>query len=319
MRKSSILGIGFYLPKNLVTNNQLALTVETSDEWIVKRTGIKQRYIAADNEMTSDMALEAASLALSDANVDQKDVGLIIVATTTPDRTFPSCATIVQSKLGCKNAFAFDVQAVCSGFIYAMAIADNFIKAGQVNVSLVIGAEVMSRIIDWQDRSTCVLFGDGAGAVVLSNNSIRDSGIISTDLYSDGTLNHLLYTNGGVAYNGIAGTICMNGTVVFEHAIEKLTASIASMLNKNHLSLDDINWFVLHQANIRIIELVARRLNIPYEKMVISIDQHANTSAASIPLALSYAKNAGKLKQDDLVVLAAIGGGITWGVCLVKL
>ncbi|GAT77445.1 3-oxoacyl-ACP synthase III [Ehrlichia ruminantium] len=319
MRKSSILGIGSYLPKSLVTNDELACTVETSDEWIVKRTGIRQRYIAADDQMTSDMAVEAAKLALNDSGINKQDVDLIVVATTTPDRTFPSCATIVQSKLECKNAFAFDIQAVCSGFIYAMAIADNFIKSGQVNVSLVIGAEVMSRILDWKDRSTCVLFGDGAGAVVLSNNSARNTGVISTILYSDGTLHNLLYTSGGTAYNGVAGTICMNGTVVFEHAIEKLSASIVEILNKNNLSIDEVNWFVLHQANIRIIELVARRLKIPSEKMVISINQHANTSAASIPLALSYAKNSGKLKQDDLVILAAIGAGITWGVCLVRM
>ena len=319
MRRSSILGIGSYLPKNLVTNDDLAFIVETSDEWIVKRTGIKQRYIAADNEMTSDMAVEAAKIALNDSRIDKENVGLIIVATTTPDRTFPSCATIVQSKLMCKNAFAFDVQAVCSGFIYAIAVADNFIRSGQVDVALVIGAEVMSRILDWKDRSTCVLFGDGAGAVVLSSNSVRNSGVISTILYSDGTFHNLLYTSGGTAYNGIAGTICMNGTVVFEHAIEKLSSSIVEILEKNHLNIADINWFVLHQANIRIIELVARRLKIPRERMVISIEQHANTSAASIPLALSYAKNTGKLQQDDLIVLAAIGAGITWGVCLVRM
>ena len=319
MRRSSVLGIGSYLPKKLVTNDNLALTVETSDEWIVKRTGIKQRHIAADGEMTSDMAVRAAESALSDGCIDKHKIDLIIVATTTPDRTFPSCATLVQSKLGCKNAFAFDIQAVCSGFIYAISIADNFIKSGQVNTALVIGAEVMSRIVDWSDRTTCVLFGDGAGAVVLTNNFEGNSGIISTILYSDGTFHNLLYTNGGTAYNGIAGTICMNGTVVFEHAIEKLSSSILEILDQNDLKVDDINWFILHQANIRIIELVARRLKIPYEKMVISIDQHANTSAASIPLALSYAKDSGKLKKHDIAVLAAIGGGLTWGTCLIRI
>ncbi|CEI85263.1 ketoacyl-ACP synthase III [Ehrlichia minasensis] len=319
MKGSIILGIGSYLPKKVVTNDELALTVETSDEWIVKRTGIKQRHIAEDNEMTSDMAASAAKLALDDASIDKNEIDLIVVATTTPDRTFPSCATIVQSKLGCKNAFAFDIQAVCSGFIYAVSIADNFIKSGQVRTVLVIGAEIMSRILDWQDRSTCVLFGDGAGAIVLSNSTEGDSGIISTNLHSDGTFHDLLYTSGGTAYNGIAGTICMSGTVVFEHAIEKLSASILEILSQNNLEICNVDWFILHQANIRIIELVARRLKIPYEKMIVSIAQHANTSAASIPLALSYARNSGKLKKHDVAVLAAIGGGLTWGACLVRI
>ncbi|ABD45059.1 3-oxoacyl-[acyl-carrier-] synthase III family protein [Ehrlichia chaffeensis str. Heartland] len=319
MKRSTILGIGSYLPKKIVTNDELALTVETSDEWIVKRTGIKQRHIAENNEMTSDMAANAARLALTDACVHKDDIGLIIVATTTPDRTFPSCATIVQDKLECKNAFAFDIQAVCSGFVYAISIADNFIKSGQVNTALVIGAEIMSRILDWQDRSTCVLFGDGAGAVVLGNNSEKDSGIISTILHSDGAFCDLLYTTGGTAYNGHAGTICMNGTIVFEHAIEKLSASILEILDQNDLEINDVDWFVLHQANIRIIELVARRLKIPYEKMVVSVNWHGNTSAASIPLALSYAKSSGKLKKHDIAILAAIGGGFTWGTCLVRI
>ncbi|AAZ68608.1 beta-ketoacyl-ACP synthase III [Ehrlichia canis] len=319
MKRSLILGIGSYLPKKVVTNDELTLTIETSDEWIVKRTGIKQRHIAEDNEMTSDMATSAAKLALDNAGIDKNEIDLIIVATTTPDRTFPSCATIVQSKLGCKNAFAFDIQAVCSGFVYALSIADNFIKSGQVRTVLVIGAEIMSRILDWQDRSTCVLFGDGAGAIVLSSSTEDDSGIISTNLHSDGTFHDLLYTSGGTAYNGVAGTICMNGTVVFEHAIEKLSASILEILSQNDLEICDIDWFVLHQANIRIIELVARRLKIPYEKMIVSIDQHANTSAASIPLALYYARSSGKLKKHDVAVLAAIGGGLTWGTCLVRI
>ena len=317
MRRSSILGVGSYLPKKLLTNNELALTLDTSDEWIIKRTGIKQRHIAASDEMTSDMAVNAAKSAFHDACIDKDQVDLIIVATTTPDRTFPSCATLVQSKLSCKNAFAFDVQAVCSGFIYAISIADNFIKSGQVNTALVIGSEIMSRIVDWTDRTTCVLFGDGAGALILTSDFEESSGIISTILYSDGTFHNLLYTSGGTAYNGVAGTICMTGTVVFEHAIEKLSSSIFEILKQNNLKVDDVDWFVLHQANVRIIELVARRLKVPYEKMIVSIDQHANTSAASIPLALSYAKNSGKLKKNDVVVLAAIGGGLTWGACLV--
>ncbi|AHC39348.1 beta-ketoacyl-ACP synthase III [Ehrlichia muris] len=319
MKRSNLLGIGSYLPKKILTNDELALTVETSDEWIVKRTGIKQRHIAEENEMTSDMAASAAISALNDACVHKDEIELIIVATTTPDRTFPSCATIVQNKLECKKAFAFDIQAVCSGFIYAISVADSFIKSGQVNTALVIGAEIMSRILDWQDRSTCVLFGDGAGAVVLSNNSEGDDGIISTILHSDGAFCNLLYTSGGTAYNGVAGTICMSGTVVFEHAIEKLSSSILEILNQNVLEIGDIDWFILHQANVRIIELVARRLKIPYEKMVISVDQHGNTSAASIPLALSYAKESGRLKKQDIAVLAAIGGGFTWGTCLIRI
>ncbi|KJV69025.1 beta-ketoacyl-ACP synthase III [Candidatus Neoehrlichia procyonis] len=319
MKKSALLGMGAYLPEKVVTNFDVSMLVDTSDEWIVKRTGIKERRIAKDGETTSGMAILAAKKALLDARVVENDIDLIIVATTTPDKTFPSCATLIQSELKCKNAFAFDIQAVCSGFIYAISVADNFIKSGQIKTALVIGAETMSKIVNWQDKSTCILFGDGAGAVVINDSGNASTGIISTLLRSDGTLNDLLYTSGGVASTGTAGIIHMKGTIVFEHAIEKLTSIISDILLRNSICVDDIDLFIPHQANVRIINLVAKKLGISHEKIVISIDKHANTSAASVPLALCEAKNDDKLKSGSLILLATIGGGLTWGACLIRM
>ncbi|QXK91825.1 ketoacyl-ACP synthase III [Neoehrlichia mikurensis] len=319
MKKSALLGIGAYLPKKVLTNSDVALFVDTNDEWIVRRTGIKERRIVQDGETTSDMAVLAAKDALLDACIAESDVDLIIVATTTPDKTFPSCATLVQSQLQCRNAFAFDIQAVCSGFVYAISVADNFIKSGQVKTALIIGAETMSKIVDWKDRSTCILFGDGAGAIVINDCGNVNTGIISTLLRSDGTLNDLLFTNGGVASTGTAGIIQMKGTMVFEHAIEKLISIISDILFYNSICIDEIDLFIPHQANARIIDLVAKKLGISHEKIVMSIDKHANTSAASIPLALYDAKNSGRLKLGSLILLATIGGGLTWGACLIRL
>ncbi len=309
LNKSRFLGIGSYLPKERLSNDEIAArwSLDTSDEWIYQRTGIKYRHIISEGELTSDMAQRAADNALKDAKILEEDVGLIIVATTTADKTFPSCATIVQAKLGCKNAFAFDVQAACSGFLYAVAVADEFIKSGKVKYALVIGADAMSKIIDWQDRSTCVLFGDGAGAVVISSDS--EHGILSTHLYSDGKV-EILCTNGGVGTTGNSGYIYMNGQAVFKHGTEKLADVIQETLKRNNLQISDIDWLVPHQANVRIIEAVAKKIGLPLDKTVITVNQHANTSAASIPLALDSVKS--RIKSKDLVLLASIGAGMTW-------
>ncbi len=299
----------------MLSNNEIASIVETSDEWIRQRTGIVQRHIADEGELTSDLAVNAAKSAIEKAKISVDEIDLIIVATTTPDKTFPSCATIVQSKLKCKNAFAFDVQAACSGFIYAVTVADSLIKSNnRIKYALVIGAEIMSRIVDWEDRSTCVLFGDGAGAVVMKSEMGR-SGIISTNLYSDGNVD-ILCTNGGVSSTGDSGKICMNGREVFKHAVDKLTASVEETLKCNNLKITDIDWLILHQANIRIIEAVVKKLDFPIEKVINTVDKHANTSAASIPLALDYAIQESKIKSGNLVLLISIGAGLTWGSVL---
>ncbi len=301
----------------MLSNNEIASIVETSDEWIRQRTGIVQRHIADEGELTSDLAVNAAKSAIEKAKISVDEIDLIIVATTTPDKTFPSCATIVQSKLKCKNAFAFDVQAVCSGFIYAVAVADSLIKSNnRIKYALVIGAEIMSRIVDWEDRSTCVLFGDGAGAVVMKSEMGR-SGIISTNLYSDGNVD-ILCTNGGVSSTGDSGKICMNGREVFKHAVDKLTALIEETLKCNNLKITDIDWLIPHQANIRIIEAVVKKLDFPIEKVINTVDQHANTSAASIPLALDYAIQKSKIKLGNLALLISIGAGLTWGSVLLR-
>ncbi|MGL9718020.1 MAG: beta-ketoacyl-ACP synthase III [Wolbachia sp.] len=325
MNKSFILSTGSCLPKKTLNNDEIALMVETSDEWIRQRTGITQRHIADEGELTSDLAVSAAKDAIEKAQISVDEIGLIIVATTTPDKTFPSCATIVQSKLKCKNAFAFDVQAACSGFIYAVTIADSLIKANnRIKYALVIGAEIMSRIVDWKDRSTCVLFGDGAGAVVIKSvahcnetteHSIR--GIISANLYSDGNVD-VLCTNGGISSTGDSGKIRMNGREVFKCAVDKLTASIEETLRCNNLKIANIDWLVPHQANIRIIEAVVKKLDFPMEKVANTVDQHANTSAASIPLALDYAIQESKIKPESLGLLTAIGAGLTWGSVLLR-
>ncbi|MDR0773272.1 MAG: ketoacyl-ACP synthase III [Wolbachia pipientis] len=317
MNKSFILSTGSYLPRKMLSNNEIASIVETSDEWIRQRTGIVQRHIADEGELTSDLAVNAAKSAIEKAKIPVDEIDLIIVATTTPDKTFPSCATIVQSKLKCKNAFAFDVQAVCSGFIYAVTAADSLIKSNdRIKYALVIGAEIMSRIVDWEDRSTCVLFGDGAGAVVMKSE-IGRSGIILTNLYSDGNVD-ILCTNGGVSSTGDSGKICMNGREVFKHAVDKLTALIEETLKCNNLKITDIDWLIPHQANIRIIEAVVKKLDLPIEKVINTVDKHANTSAASIPLALDYAIQESKIKSGNLVLLIAIGAGLTWGSVLLR-
>ncbi len=317
MNKSFILSTGSYLPRKTLSNNEIASIVETSDEWIRQRTGIVQRHIADEGELTSDLAVNAARNAIEKAKISVDEIDLIIVATTTPDKTFPSCATIVQSKLKCKNAFAFDVQAVCSGFIYAVTVADSLIKSNnRIKYALVIGAEIMSRIVDWEDRSTCVLFGDGAGAVVMKSELGR-SDIISTNLHSDGNVD-ILCTNGGVSSTGDSGKICMNGREVFKHAVDKLTALIEETLKCNNLKITDIDWLIPHQANIRIIEAVVKKLDFPIEKVINTVDQHANTSAASIPLALDYAIQKSKIKLGNLALLISIGAGLTWGSVLLR-
>lgn len=325
MNKSFILSTGSCLPKKTLSNDEIALMVETSDEWIRQRTGITQRHIADEGELTSDLAVSAAKNAIEKAQISVDEIGLIIVATTTPDKTFPSCATIVQSKLKCKNAFAFDVQAACSGFIYAVTIADSLIKTNnRIKYALVIGAEIMSRIIDWKDRSTCVLFGDGAGAVVIKsaahcNETTGRStrGIISANLYSDGNVD-VLCTSGGISSTGDSGKICMNGREVFKCAVDKLTASIEETLRCNNLKIADVDWLIPHQANIRIIEAVVKKLDFPMEKVANTVDRHANTSAASIPLALDYAIQESKVKPGSLGLLTAIGAGLTWGSVLLR-
>ena len=315
--KSKITATGSYLPKKILTNSDLEKIVDTTSEWIIERTGITQRHIAADDELTSDIATKAAQHLLKKSGFDVDEIEMIIVATTTPDLTFPSTATTVQAKLGAKNAFAFDIQAVCSGFIYALTVADNFIKSGQVKNALVIGAETLSRIVDWKDRNTCVLFGDGAGASLLQISD-DESGIIATSLHSDGSLNDLLKTSGGPSSNQKSGFIEMAGKEVFKHAVDKMTKSVLSALSKAELTIKDVDLLVPHQANLRILNAVATRLELPEEKVILTVQNHANTSAASIPLALDHANQNGKIKKDDVVVLEALGGGLTWGSVVIR-
>jgi len=315
---SKISATGSYLPKKILLNAELAKTVETSDEWIMDRTGIKQRHVVSEGELTSDIAAHAALKTLEKVGKKAEEIDLIIVATTTPDLTFPATATTVQAKIGAINAFAFDIQAVCSGFVYALATADNFIKSGQVKNALVIGAETLSRIVNWEDRNTCVLFGDGAGAVLLEATSEENCGIIASDLHSDGTLNSLLKTTGGPSLNQQTGFIEMAGKEVFKHAVEKMSKSVLSVLEKAGLTSKDIDLLVPHQANARILNAVAARLEIPEEKVVLTVRDHANTSAASIPLALDYANSQGRIKKGDVVVLEALGGGLTWGSVVLR-
>ncbi|MES2961925.1 MAG: beta-ketoacyl-ACP synthase III [Pseudomonadota bacterium] len=316
--RSKISATGSYLPKKILLNAELAKTVDTSDEWITDRTGIKQRHVVSDGELTSDIATHAVLKTLEKAGKKAEEIDLIIVATTTPDLTFPATATTVQAKIGAINAFAFDIQAVCSGFVYALATADNFIKSGQVKNALVIGAETLSRIVNWEDRNTCVLFGDGAGAVLLEATSEENCGIIASDLHSDGTLNNLLKTTGGPSLNQQTGFIEMAGKEVFKHAVEKMSKSVLSVLEKAGLTSKDIDLLVPHQANARILNAVATKLEIPEEKVVLTVHNHANTSAASIPLALDYANSQGRIKKGDVVVLEALGGGLTWGSVLLR-
>jgi len=320
--RSVILGCGAFLPANVLTNDELAKRVDTSDEWIVARTGIKRRHMAVPGETTSDLALEAAKRALKNSDVRVDELDLIVVATTTPDETFPSTATRVQAKLGMVRGAAFDIQAVCSGFIYALSVADNFIRGGQARTILVIGAETMSRLLDWNDRTTCVLFGDGAGAVVVQaadgNGTNSDRGILNTRIFSDGRLHDLLYTDGGVSSTGTAGHLRMQGREVFKHAVVNISAAIEAATSAAGLTIADIDWFVPHQANQRILDGTARKLNIRPERVISTVAEHGNTSAASVPLALAVGVGDGRIKRGDLVLMEAMGGGFTWGAALIR-
>ncbi|CAA6603301.1 3-oxoacyl-(acyl-carrier-protein) synthase III [Rhodospirillaceae bacterium LM-1] len=320
--RSQIAGVGSYLPARIVTNQELERSVDTTDAWIVERSGIRQRHIAAEGETTSDLAFEAAKAALAHAGMTADDIDLIIVGTATPDHTFPATAAKVQARLGMTKGVAFDLQAVCSGFVFAMATADNFIKAGQAKAALVIGAETFSRILDWNDRGTCVLFGDGAGAVVLKSaqgqGTTADQGILSTHLHSDGRHYDLLYVDGGPSSTKTTGHVRMKGNEVFRHAVVNMAEVVGEALAANGLQSTDIDWVVPHQANIRILEGTARKLAIPKDRMVVTVDRHANTSAASIPLALAEAVNDGRIKRGQLILLEAMGGGFTWGACLAR-
>ncbi|MGH1403325.1 MAG: beta-ketoacyl-ACP synthase III [Alphaproteobacteria bacterium] len=319
---SHIISSGSYLPDRVMTNEDLEKIVETSDEWIVQRSGIKRRHIAAENQSTSDMAVEAARAALDDAGLTPTDIDGIIVATTTPDQTFPSVAVRVQAALGVPVGIAFDVQAVCTGFVYALSVADNFIKAGQLKRVLVIGAEKMSSVLDWTDRTTCVLFGDGAGAMVLEARETPEdskSGVLSTHLYADGNLKDILYTDGGVSTTGQSGKIVMHGREVFKHAVNLMSQAVYAALEANDMSVDAIDWLVPHQANSRIIESTAKKLSMHMDRVIMTVQDHGNTSAASIPLAYDYGRKNDAIKDGDLVLFEALGGGLTWGSALVQL
>lgn len=320
--RSIVRGVGSYLPAEILTNAELAKTVDTSDEWIVERTGIRQRHRAAPGEMTSDLATHAARAALADAGLDAEAIDLIILATSTPDLTFPASATTVQANLGITGGAAFDLQAVCTGFAYAMTVADNFIKAGTHERVLVIGAETFTRILDWTDRGTCVLFGDGAGAVILERGegagTIADRGVIAAKLRSDGRHKSKLYVDGGPSSTGTVGHLRMEGQNVFKLAVGMVPQIVHDILDENGVNVADVDWFVPHQANRRIIMATADKLGIAHDRVVLTVERHANTSAASIPLALDVAAKDGRIKSGDLVLLEAMGGGFTWGAVLVR-
>jgi 3-oxoacyl-[acyl-carrier-protein] synthase III len=322
--RSQVAGCGGYLPERIVTNDELAERLETSDSWIRQRTGIGERRIAASGELTSDLAVGAARRALERAGMSGSDLDLIVLATATPDQTFPSTAVKVQAQLGMKRGAAFDVQAVCSGFIFALAVADNALRLGQARTALVIGAETFSRILDWNDRGTCVLFGDGAGAIVLNAAPIGPAagpasrGVLSTHLHSDGRQHDILYVDGGPSSTGTAGLLRMEGREVFRQAVQHLTEVVDEALAANGLTPADIDWLVPHQANTRIIDAVGRKLGLAADRIVMTIDRHANTSAASIPLALDEAVADGRIRPGHLVLLEALGGGLTWGAAVVR-
>jgi 3-oxoacyl-[acyl-carrier-protein] synthase III len=319
--RSVLLGTGSALPRRAVSNAELAETVDTSDEWIVERTGIRNRHIAGDDETTATLATEAARNALQAAGVEASEIGLIVLATATPDQTFPASATKVQAALGINDCVAFDVAAVCSGFLYAVSVADSMIRGGTATKALVIGAETFSRIMDWEDRTTCVLFGDGAGAVVLGaeHSEGGERGILATKLHADGRHNGMLYVDGGVSTTGTVGKLRMKGKEVFRHAVVNLAAVMGETLEEVGLTSADVDWVVPHQANARILDATARKLGLPAEKVVVTVDRHANTSAASVPLALDVAVRDGRVKRGDLVVLEAMGGGFTWGACVLRM
>lgn len=317
--KSVVRGVGSYLPQNILTNKELAKSVDTTDEWISQRTGIEQRHIAAEGEFTSDLATNAARAAMDAAGLSISDIDLIIVATTTPDMTFPSTATLVQNKLGMHHGMAFDLQAVCSGFVYAVATADSYIKTGMAKCALIIGAETFSRILDWEDRTTCVLFGDGAGAMVLqASQDDGDRGVLTSCLRSDGAHWEKLYVDGGVSRTQTTGHVRMQGREVFRHAVGMISDVVHGAFDNAGYTTDDLDWLVPHQANRRIIDAAGKKLGIPTEKVIVTVQKHANTSAASVPLALCEGVADGRIKQGDLVMLEAMGGGFTWGANLIR-
>lgn len=320
--RAVVIGTGHYLPERVVPNAEFAQTLDTSDEWIVSRSGIERRHFAAEGELTSHLAIKAAQNAMAQAGVDGESLDAIIVATSTPDLTFPSVATMVQAEIGATKAFGFDVQAVCAGFVYALANANALIVSGQARRVLVIGAETFSRIMDWTDRSTCVLFGDGAGALILEaqngTGSPEDRGILSTDLNSDGRYREMLFVDGGVSSTGTSGKLRMQGNALFRQAVEKLADTATTALSKAGVAAADVDWIVPHQANIRIIQGTAKKLDLPMEKVIVTVNDHGNTSAASIPLALSVGAADGRLKAGDLVVTEAIGGGLAWGAVVIR-
>ncbi len=320
MRRSALVGVGGYLPERILSNAEIAAQVDTSDEWIVERTGIRQRHIAADDQKTSDLAIEAARRALANAKMDASDIDLIVLATATPDLTFPATAARVQAALGITQGAAFDIQAVCSGFIFALATADNALVRGQAKAALVIGAETFSRILDWTDRGTCILFGDGAGAVVLrAEETAAERGVIATFLRTDGRHHDLLYVDGGPSQTQSVGHLRMIGNAVFRQAVEHISGAMLEACRLGGVTLEDIDWFVPHQANQRILDGVARRLGISLDKIITTVARHGNTSAASVPLALNVGVADGRIKPGHLVLMEALGGGLTWGAALVRL
>ena len=316
-RRSAVLGVGSALPKRRVDNEELARQVDTSDEWITERTGIRSRYIAGEGETTATLAADAALRALEQAGVKADEIGLIVLATATPDQTFPSSATKVQALLGIPDCVAFDVHAVCTGFLYALSVADSMVRGGMADKALVIGSETFSRILDWEDRGTCVLFGDGAGALVLGAED-GDRGILATKLHADGRHNELLYVDGGVSTTGTVGKLRMKGREVFRHAVVNLADVMSEVLEIAGFDADDVDWVVPHQANARILDATARKLGLPPEKVIVTVDRHANTSAASVPLAFDAAVRDGRIQRGDLVVLEAMGGGFTWGAAVLR-
>jgi len=320
--RATVIGIGHYLPERIVPNQEFEATLDTTDEWIRSRSGIERRHFAAKGQLTSDLAIKAATAALADAGMSADSIDAIVLATSTPDQTFPSTATKVQAALGMTRGFAFDLQAVCAGFVFALANANALIVSGQAKRVIVIGAETFSRIMDWTDRSTCVLFGDGAGAMVLeavdAEGTAQDRGILSVDLNSDGRFNSLLYVDGGVSSTQTAGVLKMEGPEIFKHAVVKLAQTAQTALAKAGVTAEQVDWVVPHQANLRIIKSTAQKMGVPLERVVLTVQDHGNTSAASIPLAMSVAKQRGQIKQGDLLVAEAIGGGLAWGAVVLR-